>query len=835
MSDVQRHSPGATRGSEGSPHRAAGDDSVDSRESGAGPAAGPGPEHGPEAGHGPELAAGPALDRRRFLQVSGVGVATVGGGLTAAGTASARSRAARALAPRAGHGSTPELATPGRGQPAAIAGNLHTTPIRPPATPLIVRSPYLSTWQASTVAAGTWETFWNGNITAMAGIARIDGASYMFVGDPTIALDVPNGGYGQQTTVSDFEAALDQSNLRVTATRSIYRLQGGGVALTLEFLSPVAPGDLRRQSIPMAWVLVTAHSIDGSPHDVSVFLDISGEWLSGDASQQFTWAPATVPYSGGTLQVWTMQLADQQPLTEVNDRAQWGTIVWATPQVPGLTYQSGSSATVRAQFVDQGALNNTNDTSYTSINGDGYPSFGFACSLGSIGSQPQTRQFSLGQVRTPLVSYLGTPLQPLWTQYFSSWQQMLAFFHGDIGGTRRRASALDAKVSGDARKAGGSDYEGLCVLALRQAYGATELAIGPDGTPWAFLKEISSDGDTSTVDVIYPASPVWVYLDPQYLALLLKPIFAYAASGKFTEPYSPHDLGPYPNASGYAPGQEEAMPVEESGNMIIMAAAYAQAAPGAASTAYLQANYTLLKQWADYLVANLPDPGFQNQTDDFAGLIAHSVNLALKGIIAVAAMSQIATVVGRTSDATHYEQQAQRFIAYWTTHAQDPSGTHLDLTYHGAGGGNGTWGTVYNAFADSLLGTDLVPESIAAEQAAFYPTVTNMFGLPLQLPHSYAKTDWEMWVAAWLRDYPISRELIEREYLYANTTPTRVPFSDLYNTISSVATFNPPFEARPVQGGIFSFLALQALEAQRAAQARRPSARSRRRSHTTAR
>jgi hypothetical protein len=530
-----------------------------------------------------------------------------------------------------------------------------------------------------------------------------------------------------------------------------------------------------------------------------------------------------------------MQLADQQPLTEVGDRAQWGTIVWATPQVPGLTYQSGSSADVRAQFVDQGALTNTNDTSYTSINGDGFPCFGFACSLGSIGTQAQTRQFSLGQVRTPLVSFLGAPLQPLWTQYFSGWQQMLAFFHGDIAGTRRRASALDARVSADARKVGGTDYEGLCVLSLRQAYGGTELAIGPDSSPWAFLKEISSDGDTNTVDVIYPGSPVWIYLDPQYLSLLLKPIFAYAASGKFTEQYSPHDLGPYPNASGYAPGKEEAMPVEESGNMIIMTAAYAQAAPGAASMAYLNANYALLKQWANYLVSNLPDPGFQNQTDDFAGLIAHSVNLALKGIIAVAAMGQIAQLLGRTADAARFSNKAQQFIAYWTTHAQDPSGTHLDLTYNGKDGGNGTWGSVYNAFADALLGTDLVPESIAAEQAAFYPTVCNMFGLPLQIPHSYGKTDWEMWLAAWLRNYPISRELIEREYLYANTTPTRVPFSDLYNTISSVATFSPPFEARPVQGGVFALLALQALETQRAAQARRPAARARRRSRAAAR
>jgi hypothetical protein len=578
------------------------------------------------------------IDRRRFLQASGAAVATLGGGLAAARTAVARA------------------ATAGAGS-AVARSDLKTTPIRPPAAPLIVRSPYLSTWQRSTVSPGTWQTFWNGDTTAMAGIVRIDGTSFVFAGDPSIG---------------DTGAVLQQTHLALTATRSVFTLQSGGVQITLEYLSPIEPGDLQRQSIPMAWVLVTARSIDAASHDVSLYLDVSGEWLSGDPSQAFTWAPVSVPYSGGALQAWTMQLAEQQILTEIDNRAQWGTIILATRQIPGLSYQSGPSDTVRTQFVDQGVLLDTDDTSSTSIGGDGYPSFGFALDLGQVGSRPQTRQFSLGQVRTPLVSYLGTPLRPLWTEYFSDWQRMLAFFHADIAGARQRADTLDAKVSADARKAGGAQYEALCVLSLRQAYGATELALGPDNTPWAFLKEISSDGDTSTVDVIFPASPVWIYLDPQYLSLLLRPIFGYPASGQWTARFAPHDLGPYPMASGYPHNGGENMPVEESGNMIIMAAAYTRAAPGTTALVYLQANYRWLKRWADYLVATLPDPGLQNQTDDFAGKIAHSVNLALKGIVAVAAMGQIAEACGEHADAIHFRTKARQFIAYWLKHAQAP-------------------------------------------------------------------------------------------------------------------------------------------------------------------
>ena len=61
---------------------------------------------------------------------------------------------------------------------------------------------------------------------------------------------------------------------------------------------------------------------------------------------------------------------------------------------------------------------------------------------------------------------------------------------------------------------------------------------GPDGQPWAFLKEISSDGNVSTVDVVYPASPAWVYADPAYLGLLLEPLLGYAETGGWPKAFA---------------------------------------------------------------------------------------------------------------------------------------------------------------------------------------------------------------------------------------------------------------------------------------------------------
>jgi hypothetical protein len=646
----------------------------------------------------------------------------------------------------------------------------------------------VSTWLPSTVLPGTWPVFWDGRRTQLTGIVRVDGTSYVFAGAPA--------GPGRM---------LRQSLLETTATRSRFYLEGGGIRLTAEFLSPVEPGHLRAQSIPLSYVLLTVRSADGKPHHVQIYMDISGEWAGGSDADLIRWAPSRVPSATGDLRVWTVQPSQPQPLSEQDQLAGWGTVIWAVPQTAGLTFQSGPDTAVRRRFVRQGQLANGNDTRYRAI-GDDRPVFAFSADLGRVSAAPVTVPLFIGQVRAPAVSYLGRRLESLWTEYFPGWPEMLGFFSADLTAARGRADQLDSRITADATAAGGQAYAGLCAISLRQAYGGTELVVGPHGKPWAFLKEISSDGNVSTVDVLYPASPAWLYADPAYLGHLLEPLLSYAGAGGWPKRYAEHDLGSaYPDATGHNDGIEEDMPVEESANMLIMAAAYLKRRPQDAPE-FLASHYRLLKRWTDFLVSVLPDPGYQNQTDDFAGRIAHSVNLAVKGIIAIAAMGQIAAVAGHTGDHAHYTSVARRYMSFWLAHAEDPGGRHLDLTYNGADGGSGTWGTVYNAYADRLLGTNLIPRAVQAEQAAWYSRVIKPFGLPLQVPHRYAKTDWEMFTAAWLSDYPVKDTLVRRVFDYANTTPSRVPFSDLYDTTTSKRV---KFRARPVQGGIFALLALR--------------------------
>ena len=147
-------------------------------------------------------------------------------------------------------------------------------PLRPPATPLIVRDPYLSTWQGGDSLSGIWPSFWTGSMRAVTGIARVDGKSYVFLGAPYLP-GVPLMGQIAQS---------------VTATQSRYTMSGGGISVSLDFLSPVEPNDIARQSVPLSDIFATAKSADGHPHKVSLYFDISGEWVDGDPNTKITWA-----------------------------------------------------------------------------------------------------------------------------------------------------------------------------------------------------------------------------------------------------------------------------------------------------------------------------------------------------------------------------------------------------------------------------------------------------------------------------------------------------------------------------------------------------------------
>ncbi|KAI0737538.1 DUF1793-domain-containing protein [Daedaleopsis nitida] len=670
------------------------------------------------------------------------------------------------------------------------------TPFNPASVPLAVRSPYLSAWLPQgqgTALNAAWPSFWTGSILGWAGFAKVDGVAYNWMGLP----GVPGATVNKAT----------QKSLQFTSTQSIFVMTAGPVDLTITFLSPVEPTDLVNQSLPLSYYAISAAPNDGKPHTVQVYADISAEWVSGDNSLPVMWETST-----DDVLTHQVALATQNTFTEINDRIQYGAAVHSTQNRPGVTYQTGEDVVVRAQFVANGTLANTQDTQFRAIS-DRWPVFAFAHDLGTVTSSTEPVVFSVGHTRDPVIQYIITnnAIQNrssyFWTKY-SSFGDAVKMFVSDYRNAFARANAFDAQVAADAKKIS-ADYADIVALSIRQGFGAIEITVArnQDGSfdtsnAMTFMKEISSDGNVNTVDVIYPAWPLFLYTNADLCKQLLAPMLQYQTSGQYPNAFSLHDMGGhYPNATGHNDGKDESMPVEESGNMIIMALSYTQKTE---DTSLIKTYYGLLDQWTQFLITDSLVPANQLSTDDFAGSLANQTNLAIKGIVGIKAMSQIALLLGDNARSSNYSSIADSYVKQWQALAMAADGSHLTLSY----GDSNSWGLAYNLYADKLLGLNVFPDPIYDTQTAWYSGHENPFGVQLDTRHTFTKSDWLIWTAGIVTSDTARDQLVSAVRKYASVAKNTQAFGDLYQTTDG-SQGPDNFRARPVVGGHLALIALQ--------------------------
>jgi hypothetical protein len=359
-----------------------------------------------------------------------------------------------------------------------------------------------------------------------------------------------------------------------------------------------------------------------------------------------------------------------------------------------------------------------------------------------------------------------------------------------------RGKAFDEELTADLKKVGGEQYAAIGILSYRQALAAHKLVADANGDPMLFAKENFSNGCIATVDVLYPSAPFFLFFQPKLLEAQLLPVLEYSALARWKFPFSPHDLGQYPLANGQVYGggektEEDQMPVEESGNMLILVDALARAE----SSAQLAERYwPQLTKWAEYLREKGLDPENQLTTDDFAGHVAHNSNLSIKAIDALAAYADLAHLLKHEDVAKDYGATAKSMAGKWLAMAAE--GDHYKLAFDSPG----TWSQKYNLVWDQILDYNLFPASVRNSEITYYLKKINRYGLPLDSRADYTKLDWSIWTATLASTPEQFHAIVDPIDLWIKETPTRVPLTDWYDTKNGKQI---GFQARSVVGGVF--------------------------------
>jgi len=616
---------------------------------------------------------------------------------------------------------------------------------------------------------------WTGAGQPITGLARIDGKSYRFMGSEP--RDLP---------------AMDQVSLKVTPTHSIYKFQTGQVSLTVSFFTPAFPKDLDVLSRPVTYLTVSATG--QGDHELSVLIDVDPIIAVNSDDEAVTWGRSRAK----GLTVLNVGSRDQRLLNRPGDnlRIDWGYFRLAVPDQAGAQFAQTRDAVDK--FAATGTLPEGDDMDMPRMTRDGAAHLTAVLPMGKLSETPISRHVLLAYTEDYAIEYLGRKLRPYWQRNNMSVEQMLATAESEYPNLEQRGEKFDRELTADLERTGGKDYAQLATLAYRQTLAAHGFAADFDGTPMLFSKENFSNGCISTVDVLYPSAPFFLFFNPALIEAQLKPVLEYAALPRWKWPFAPHDLGTYPLANGQVYGggevtEDDQMPVEESGNLLIMVAAMGREE---GNWEFARKYWPVFTKWAEYLKDKGLDPSNQLSTDDFAGHLAHNSNLSIKAIEGLAAYAAMAQGVGKPDVAAEYSRTAKEMAAKWQTMALD--GDHYKLAFDKPG----TWSQKYNLVWDRILDFGLFPDKVRQTEMAFYLTHLNKFGLPLDNRADYTKLDWEIWTAT-LADSTEPNafaSLMAPIGHWINEGPTRVPLTDWYDTKNGKQI---GFQARSVVGGVY--------------------------------
>ena len=587
------------------------------------------------------------------------------------------------------------------------------------------------------------------------------------------------------------ETKAEQKALDVLPTSTYYTFTCGPVDLDLVFTAPFLMDDIELMSTPINFISYQVRSNDEQEHDVQFYFGTTPE-LTVDNNRQAT---VTTIVSDGQRRYIKSGSKDQKVLGKAGDLI---TIDWGYLYLPNVngTISVADQDLTASTFLNSGKLPESTSPFNSTEEGE-MPQLSYVHDFGTVSQASSYMMFGYDEVYD--MRYMDVNYKGYWARNGKTIQQAFVDFENRYDEIMTRCKQQDMIIYDDGLAAGNVKYAELLCASYRHCIAAHKIFQDNKGNLLFFSKENNSNGCVNTVDLTYPSAPLFLLYNTDLMKGMCTSILDYCESSRWGFNFAAHDLGTYPHANGqvYAqcfPGANGEfggnMPIEESANIVILAAAISNIE---GNTQWADRYWGTLTTWANYLAENGTDPENQLCTDDFAGHLAHNANLAVKAIMGVAGYAMLCWQRGDDAAYQTYMDKAKEMATAWVSLAKE--GTHYKLAYDRSS----TWSQKYNMVWDKAWGTKLFSDQIKNQEYSYYMSKLNTYGLPLDSRSVYTKSDWEMWTAALANNNTYFLRISDLVWKYVNETPSRVPLSDWYYTDGQGAYV--AFKARSVIGG----------------------------------
>ncbi len=620
--------------------------------------------------------------------------------------------------------------------------------LRPPSVPLITIDPYFSVWSPYDKLYEGATEHWTASANSIIGKVFVDGAEYRFMGE----------GEG---------AVIEQLSCNVSALATEYKFGNEKIVLSVRFFTPLLPDDLYRLSRPVSYMDISYKSADELEHNVSVELLVSDEICMNKRAEREI--DAEIITHSGLISA-KIGCKEQNILNRSGDdlRIDWGYFYLSLAQKGTVSFEQGESSVFAKAVIDLSESSN------------------------------EIILFSYDDIYS--LNYFGENVTALWKTKGNSVLDVISEAFSESAEIYSKCIDFGKELISNATAVGGEMYSELVSLAYRQVIAAHKLAVDNDGNNLFISKECFSNGCAATVDVTYPSSPLFLLYNTELLKGMLRPIFRFANSDEWKFDFAPHDVGQYPLVTGQVYGKNHEaegryadyqMPVEECGNMLIMMANICFIDN---NTDFFDNYRDTLDLWVRYLIEYGMDPAHQLCTDDFAGHLAHNCNLSLKAIMGIEGYGLVLKMKNDES-AAYYLDKAKEMAENWVAKAANKDGS-FRLTFDR----EGTFSMKYNMVWDKFWNTGLFAPSVYYSEFSSNLKRFNAYGMPLDNRKTYTKSDWLLWTACLAPEKSEFEKFIEPMWNCYNVSPSRVPMTDWYDTVTSSMV---GFRHRSVQGGLF--------------------------------